>query len=74
MESKYFRARLPTFTEIISCLNRISAAIETLVQTLPQEAAFRRYLRAELEAAHDAAADCLGVFADPDADFSRRAS
>ncbi len=73
MESKYFRARLPTFTEIISCLNRISAAIETLVQTLPQEAAFRRYLRADLEAAHDAAAECLGVFADPDADFSRRA-
>jgi uncharacterized membrane protein YccC len=74
MESKYFRARLPTFTEIISCLNRISAAVETLVQTLPQEAAFRRHLRAELEAAHAATADCLGVFADGDADSSRRAS
>ena len=74
MESQYFRARLPTFTEIISCLNRISAAVDTLVQTLPQEAAFRRHLRAELEAAHAATADCLGVFADPAADSSRRAS
>jgi uncharacterized membrane protein YccC len=74
MESQYFRARLPTFTEIISCLNRISAAVETLVQTLPQEAVFRRQLRAELEAAHAATADCLGVFADADADSSRRAS
>jgi uncharacterized membrane protein YccC len=74
MESQYFRARLPTFTEIISCLNRISAAVETLVQTLPQEAVFRRQLRVELEAAHAATADCLGVFADADADSSRRAS
>ena len=74
MESQYFRARLPTFTEIISCLNRISAAVETLGQTLPEEAVFRRHLRAELEAAHAATADCLGVFADPNADSSRRAS
>ena len=34
MESQYFRARLPTFTEIISCLNRISAAVETLCSRL----------------------------------------
>jgi uncharacterized membrane protein YccC len=74
MESKYFRARLPTFTEIIACLNRISAAVETLVQTLPKDAAFRRLLRVELEAAHTATADCLGVFADADADASLRAS
>ena len=74
MESKYFRARLPTFTEIISCLDRISAAIETLGQTLPEESGFRRHLRAELEAAHVATAECLGAFADPDADSSRRAS
>ena len=74
MESKYFRARLPTFTEIISCLNRISAAVETLGQTLPEEAIFRRHLRAELEAAHAATANCLSVFADPNADSSRRAS
>ena len=74
MESQYFRARLPTFTEIISCLNRISSAVETLVQTLPQEATFRRHLRAELEAAHAATVDCLGVFADPAADSPRRAS
>ena len=39
-ESQYFRARLPTFTEIISCLNRISSAVETLGQTLPEEAVF----------------------------------
>jgi uncharacterized membrane protein YccC len=74
MESQYFRARLPTFTEIISCLNQISAAVEALVQTLPEEAVFRQHLRAELEAAHTATADCLSVFADPDADPSRRAS
>jgi len=74
LESQYFRARLPTFTEIISCLSRISAVVETLVQTLPQEAPFRRYLRAELEAAHAAIVDCLGAFADADADSPRRAS
>jgi p-hydroxybenzoic acid efflux pump subunit AaeB len=74
MESQYFRARLPTFTEIITCLNRISAAVETLVQTLPEQAIFRQHLRAELEAAHAATAACLSVFADPDADSSSRAS
>ncbi|MET0253102.1 MAG: FUSC family protein [Terrimicrobiaceae bacterium] len=74
LESQYFRARLPTFTEIIFSLNRISAAVETLVQTLPQEAVFRRHLRGELEAAHAAILDCLGVFADADADSSTRAS
>ena len=74
LESQYFRARLPTFTEIISSLNRISAAVETLVQTLPQEAVFRRHLRGELEAAHAATLDCLSVFADADPDSSRRAS
>ncbi len=74
LESKYFRERLPTFTEIIACLNRISAAVETLVQTLPRDAAFRKFLRAELEAAHAATADCLGVFADAHADSARRAS
>ncbi|MGA7213366.1 MAG: FUSC family protein [Terrimicrobiaceae bacterium] len=74
MESQYFRARLPTFTEIVSCLSRISAAVETLVQTLPPEAAFRSHLRTELEAAHAAIVDCLGVFADAGADSSRRSS
>ena len=74
MESQYFRARLPTFTEIISCLDRISSAVETLGQTLPKEAVFRQHLRAELEAAHAATAECLSVFADPDADSARRAS
>ncbi len=74
LESQYFRARLPTFTEIIFSLNRISAAVETLVQTLPQEAVFRRYLRGELEAAHAAILDCLGVFADAHADSRTRAS
>ena len=73
-ESQYFHARLPTFTEIVSCLSRISAAVETLVQTLPPEAVLRRHLRAELEAAHAAIVDCLGVFADAGADSSRRAS
>ena len=69
LESQYFRARLPTFTEIIFCLSRISAAIETLVQTLPQPAPpLRLYLRAELEAAHAAITECLGVFADANAD------
>ncbi|HEY5705629.1 MAG TPA: FUSC family protein [Terrimicrobiaceae bacterium] len=74
MESQYFRARLPTFTEIISCLKRISSAVETLVQTLPPEAAFHRHLRAELEAAHAATAECLAVLADSDAGSSRRAA
>jgi uncharacterized membrane protein YccC len=74
MESQYFRARLPTFTEIISCISQVSAAVETLVETLPQEATFRLHLRAELEAAHEAAADCSGVFADPDAESSQHAS
>jgi uncharacterized membrane protein YccC len=73
-ESQYFRARLPTFTDIIACLNRISSAVETLGQTLPEEAALRRHLRAELEAAHAAAEECLRTFADPDADSGRRAS
>ena len=73
-ESQYFRARLPTFTEIISCLDRISAAVETLGQTLPEEAVLRRQLRAELEAAHAAAAECLRIFADPKADAAHRAS
>lgn len=41
LESQYFRARLPTFTEIIFCLSRISAAIETLEQTLPTGAPLR---------------------------------
>ena len=74
MESQYFRARLPTFTEIISCLDRISSAVDTLGQTLPKEAVFRQHLRAGLEAAHAATAECLSVFADPDADSARRAS
>ena len=74
MESKYFRARLPTFAEIIACLNRISSAVETLVQTLPREAAFRQLLRAELEGAHAATVHCLAVFADRDADSSGRAT
>ncbi|HEY5705413.1 MAG TPA: FUSC family protein [Terrimicrobiaceae bacterium] len=72
MESQYFRARLPIYTEIISCLSRISAAVDTLVQTLPERAPFRHHLRAELEATHAAISDCLGVFADPEADSSRR--
>jgi uncharacterized membrane protein YccC len=74
MESKYFSARLPTFAEIIACLNRISSAVETLVQTLPRGAAFRQLLRAELEAAHAATVHCLAVFADRDADSSGRAT
>ena len=73
MESQYFRARLPTFREIISCLDRISSAVETLGQTLPKEAVFRQHLRAELEAAHAATAECLRVFADRDAGSARRA-
>ncbi len=73
-ESQYFRERLPTFTEIIACLNRISSAVETLGQTLPEDAVLRRHLRAELEAAHAAAARCLRIFADHDADSARRAS
>ena len=74
LESQYFRARLPTFTEIIFCLSRISAAIETLEQTLPTGAPLRLYLRAELEATHAAITECLGIFADTNADSSRRAS
>ena len=74
MESQYFRARLPIYTEMISCLSRISAAVDTLVQTLPERAPFRHHLRAELEATHAAISDCLGVFADPEADSSRRAA
>jgi uncharacterized membrane protein YccC len=74
MESQYFHARLPTYREIIACLNRIAAAVETQVQTLPKEAVFRVHLRAELEAAHAAISDCLGVFADAHADSPRRAS
>lgn len=74
MESQYFRARLPTFREIISCLDRISSAVETLGQTLPQEAVFRQHLRRELEAAHAATAECLRVFAERDAGSARRAS
>jgi uncharacterized membrane protein YccC len=74
VESTYFRARLPTYTEIVSCLARIASAVDTLVQSLPEEAAFRRHLRAELEGAHTAISDCLGVFADPKADSARRAS
>jgi hypothetical protein len=59
---------------MISCLSRISAAVDTLVQTLPERAPFRHHLRAELEATHAAISDCLGVFADPEADSSRRAA
>lgn len=74
MESKYFRSRLPTYTEIISCLSRMASAIDTLVQSLPKEAPFRLHLRAELEKAHAAIADCIGVFADAEADSSGRAA
>ena len=74
LESKYFRERLPTYTEIISCLSRMASAVDTLVQSLPKEAPFRLHLRAELEKAHAAIADCIGVFADVEADSSRRAS
>jgi p-hydroxybenzoic acid efflux pump subunit AaeB len=74
MESKYFRARLPTYTEIISCLGRMASAVDTLVQSLPEEAPLRLHLRAELETAHAAIADCLGVFAEPAADSSRLAA
>ncbi len=74
MESKYFRARLPTYTEIISCLSRMASAVDTLVQSLPREAPFRLHLRAELEKAHAAIAECIGVFADVEADSSRRVS
>jgi p-hydroxybenzoic acid efflux pump subunit AaeB len=74
LESTYFRARLPTFTEIISCLNRMALAVDTLVQSLPQEAPLRLHLRAELEKTHASIADCLGVFADAAADSTRRAA
>jgi uncharacterized membrane protein YccC len=74
LESTYFRARLPTFTEIISCLNRMASALDTLVQSLPQEAPLRLHLRAELEKTHASIADCLGVFADAAADSARRAA
>jgi uncharacterized membrane protein YccC len=74
LESQYFRARLPTYTEIIACLSRIAAAVDTLVQTLPKDAVFRRQLRTELEAAHAAITECLGVFADARADASHRAA
>ena len=74
LESKYFRTRLPTYTEIISCLSRMALAVETLVQSLPKEAPLRLHLRAELEKAHAAIADCLGVFAEAAADSSRRAA
>lgn len=74
LESQYFRARLPTYREIISCLSRIAAAVDTQVQSLPKEAPFRLHLRAELEAAHAAISDCLGAFADVNADSTRRAS
>jgi p-hydroxybenzoic acid efflux pump subunit AaeB len=74
LESQYFHARLPTYREIIACLNRIAAAIETQVQTLPKEALFRVQLQAELEAAHAAIGDCLAVFADAHADSADRAS
>ena len=72
MESKYFRSRLPNYTEIMSCLSRMASAIDTLVQSLPKEAPFRLHLRAELEKAHAAIADCIGVFADAEADSSGR--
>jgi p-hydroxybenzoic acid efflux pump subunit AaeB len=74
LESQYFRARLPTYREIISCLSRIAAAVDTQVQSLPKEAPFRLHLRAELEAAHAAIGDCLDVFADAHADSARRAA
>ena len=74
LESQYFRARLPTYREIISCLSRIAAAVDTQVQSLPKEAPFRLHLRAELEAAHAAISNCLDVFADARADSARRAA
>jgi p-hydroxybenzoic acid efflux pump subunit AaeB len=74
LESTYFRARLPTFTEIISCLNRMALALDTLVQSLPAEAPLRLHLRAELEKTHASIADCLGVFADAAADSTHRAA
>ena len=74
MESQFFRARLPTYREIIICLTRISAAVDSLVQTLPKEAPFRLHLRTELEAAHAAIGNTLGVFADAQADSTHRAA
>ena len=64
LESQYFRARLPTYTEIVACLSRIAAALETLGQTLPRGAAYRRYLQEEIGACHRALIEGLGVFAD----------
>jgi hypothetical protein len=52
----------------------MASAIDTLVQSLPKEAPFRLHLRAELEKAHAAIADCIGVFADAEADSSGRAA
>jgi p-hydroxybenzoic acid efflux pump subunit AaeB len=74
LESKYFHARLPTYTEIISCLNRIASAVDTLVQSLPEQAALRLHLRAELERTHAAMADCIGVLAEAAADSTHRAA
>ncbi len=74
LESKYFRTRLPTYTEIISCLSRMASAVDMIVQSLPKEAPLRLHLRAELEKAHAAIADCIGVFAEAAADSSRRAA
>jgi p-hydroxybenzoic acid efflux pump subunit AaeB len=74
LESKYFHARLPTYTEIISCLSRIASAVDALGQSLPENASLRLHLRAELEKAHVAIAECIGVFANVEADSSRRAS
>ena len=52
----------------------MASAVDTLVQSLPKEAPLRLHLRAELEKAHAAIADCIGVFADAEADSSRRAA
>jgi len=52
-ESSYFRARLPTYSEIATCVSRIASAIVTLGRTLPSDSVYRQEVSGELRALHD---------------------
>lgn len=58
-ESQHFRARLNTYFEITTCLSRISSAIVTLGEELPQASVYRDILGEDIEKLHHALEDSL---------------
>lgn len=73
-ESGYFRSRLPTYSEIATCLARIASAIVTLGSSLPAKTVYREQVAKELRALHAALAGALDDLSSDESSPDRRKS